>query len=402
MNRFFKWMNIKTPRPDALEEKQATGSLIAFHSAGNAVWSVLDGNGSASQAFVKNPVVYRCIRMISEAASSIPFSLRMDRMELNEHAMLELLAKPNARQSGPKLLECLYGHLLISGNAYLTKIEVTGELRELHVLDPAKMRPILDAKGWPEAYEYTIGSTRTLYTPDEVLHLALFNPSDDNNGLSPLSSANMALDIHNAASSWNKALLDNSARPSGALVYASSAGENLTEDQFNRLKGELEEGYTGATRAGRPMLLEGGLDWKAMGYSPKDMDFMQAKNGAAREIALAFGVPPMLLGIPGDNTYSNYQEANKAFWHQTVLPLVGKTACDLGNWLSAGSSEAFAVLPNTDSVDALSQDREKLWKRLGEASFLTDNEKREALGYLPIEEPGMLQGNGATNNQLGN
>jgi HK97 family phage portal protein len=146
------------------------------------------------------------------------------------------------------------------------------------------------------------------------------------------------------------------------------------------------------------MLLEGGLDWKAMGYSPKDMDFMQAKNGAAREIALAFGVPPMLLGIPGDNTYSNYQEANKAFWHQTVLPLVGKTACDLGNWLSAGSSEAFAVLPNTDSVDALSQDREKLWKRLGEASFLTDNEKREALGYLPIEEPGMLQGNGATNN----
>jgi phage portal protein BeeE len=49
-----------------------------------------------------------------------------------------------------------------------------------------------------------------------------------------------------------------------------------------------------------------------MGLSPKDMDFVEAKNGAARDIALAFGVPPMLLGIPGDNTYANYQEANRA------------------------------------------------------------------------------------------
>ncbi len=324
--------------------------------------------------------------MISEAASSMPFTVRIDRIELNEHPVLELMTKPNARQSGPKLLECLYGHLLISGNAYLTKIEVAGELRELHVLDPTKIKPILDEKGWPKAYEYTIGLAKTTYELDEILHLALFNPSDDVNGLSPLSSANMALDIHNSASSWNKALLDNSARPSGALVYASSAGENLTDDQFSRLKGELEEGYTGSTKAGRPMLLEGGLDWKAMGYSPRDMDFLQAKNGAAREIALAFGVPPMLLGIPGDNTYSNYQEANRAFWRQTVLPLANKTACDIGNWLEGSFSESFALIPNIELLDALATDRESLWKRLGEASFLTDNEKREALGYLPIDD----------------
>ena len=94
----------------------------------------------------------------------------------------------------------------------------------------------------------------------------------------------------------------------------------MSEDQFARLKQELEDGYTGSTRAGRPLLLEGGLDWKAMGYSPRDMDFVDARNAAARDIALAFGVPPMLLGIPGDNTYSNYQEANRAFTRQTLLP----------------------------------------------------------------------------------
>ena len=73
------------------------------------------------------------------------------------------------------------------------------------------------------------------------------------------------------------------------------------------------------------MLLEGGLDWKPLSLSPKDMDFIEAKHAAAREIALAFGVPPLLLGMPGDNTYRNYAEANRAFWRQTVLPLVART-----------------------------------------------------------------------------
>ena len=154
----------------------------------------------------------------------------------------------------------------------------------------------------------------------------------------------MALDIHNAAGRWNKALLDNSARPSGALVYAPKEGGNLSDEQFDRLKAELEDGYSGAARAGRPLLLEGGLDWKAMGLTPKDMDFIEAKHGAARDVALAFGVPPMLLGIPGDNTYANYQEANRAFYRMTVLPLVARTAKELSAWLAPAFGEGAEAL----------------------------------------------------------
>ena len=142
---------------------------------------------------------------------------------------------------------------------------------------------------------------------------------------------------------WNKALLDNSARPSGALVYAPKEGGNLTDEQFERLKAELEDGYSGAARAGRPLLLEGGLDWKAMGLTPKDMDFIEAKNAASRDIALAFGVPPMLLGIPGDNTYANYQEANRAFYRMTVLPLVARTAQELSAWLAPAFGDGLRL-----------------------------------------------------------
>lgn len=218
------------------------------------------------------------------------------------------------------------------------------------------------------------------------LHLKLFHPLDDHYGFPLLEAALMALDLHNAAGAWNKALLDNSARPSGALVYAPKDGGNLTEEQFDRLKTELEEGYTGASGAGRPLLLEGGLDWKAMGYSPQDMDFIEAKNGAARDIALAFGVPPMLLGIPGDNTYANYAEANRAFYRLTVLPLINRTAKALECWLGPLFGDDLRLEHDTDRIEGLSLERESLWRRVSEASFLSDDEKRDAVGYQPRAE----------------
>jgi HK97 family phage portal protein len=214
-----------------------------------------------------------------------------------------------------------------------------------------------------------------------ILHVALFHPLDDHYGLAPLEAAASALDLHNSAAGWNKALLDNSARPSGALVYAGPDGQNLTEDQFERLKGELEEQFQGARNAGRPLLLDGGLDWKAMALTPKDMDFVEARNGAAREIALAFGVPPMLLGIPGDNTYANYQEANRALWRQTVLPLLNRVVQDLTHWLAPAFGADLRLEPDLDRVEALASERESLWRRVGDAAFLSDDEKRAAVGY---------------------
>jgi len=218
-----------------------------------------------------------------------------------------------------------------------------------------------------------------------ILHLTSFHPLDDHYGLGSLEAAAVAVDTHNAAARWNKALLDNSARPSGALVYDGPEGSVLSDNQFERLKRELEDTYQGAVNAGRPLLLEGGLDWKAMSLSPKDMEFLEAKHTAAREIALAFGVPPMLLGIPGDNTYSNYQEANRVFWRQTVLPLATRMGCAMMQWLAPAFGASLRLAVDTDRIDALAADRAALWERVTAAPFLTINERREATGYGPVE-----------------
>jgi HK97 family phage portal protein len=373
------------------ERKQATG-FVALHAQGEARWTRRDYATLAREGFMRNPVVHRAVRLISEAASAVPWLLYEGAAELDDHPLLKLLDRPNQRQAGASFLEALYGHLLIAGNAYVELIEAGGDMRELHLLRPDRVSVATDSAGWPVALEYREGSARRKVPlggfalrqaqgEGGAAHLTLFHPLDDHYGFPPLEAALMALDTHNAAGRWNKALLDNSARPSGALVYAPKEGGNLTDEQFDRLKAELEEGYAGTTRAGRPLLLEGGLDWKAMGMTPKDMDFIEAKHSASRDIALAFGVPPMLLGIPGDNTYANYQEANRAFYRLTVLPLVARTAKDLSAWLAPVFGEGLQLWFDADQMDGLAAERDSLWSRLATADFLTDDEKRQAVGY---------------------
>ena len=329
------------------------------------------------------------MRRIAESAASVPLLLYAGDAELADHPLLDLMARPNPMEAGTELRTAFFAHLQTAGNAYLELVEAPGAPRELYALRPDRMKIVPGAQGWPEAYDYTAGGETVRYpVPDTpltgpVLHLRLYHPTDDHYGLSPLEAAAAAIDVHNAASAWNKALLDNAARPSGALVFAGGDGAGqLTDEQFARLKAELEANYQGPDNAGRPLLLEGGLDWKAMALTPKDMDFIEARNAAARDIALAFGVPPMLLGIPGDNTYANYAEANRALWRETVIPLVARFCDAMTAWLAPRfPGEALRLGFDADAIDALSPDRAALWERVTSADFLTDTEKRMAVGY---------------------
>jgi len=366
------------------------GPLIAMQTGiGNPVWSPRDYQAFAREGFMQNAVAYRAVRMIAEAAASVPLQLYEGEHEVSDHPLLNLIARPSPVSSAPDLFEAWYGFLLVSGNAYMELVALDGEPRELYALRPDRMQVVPGADGWPEAYKYTVAGQFTSFEGEVVpgvrpiLHLKLFHPINDHYGLSPIEAAAPAIDIHNQAGRWHKALLDNSARPSGALVYNSGDG-HLTGDQYERLKRELEMNFQGAGNAGRPLLLEGGLDWKGMSFSPKDMDFIEAKHVAAREIALALGVPPALLGIPGDNTYSNYQEANRVFWRQTVLPFVWRTAKALSAWLAPVYGAPLQYRPDPDAVDALSMEREAVWAQVEAATFLTTNEKRAAVGYESV------------------
>jgi len=370
-----------------------TARLIALESGGRARWTPRDYAALTREGYVKNAIVHRAVRLLAESIGGLSFVLFDRERDVAQHPLLELLARPNPRQDGAALLEAVTAHLLLAGNAYIEAVTLDAQerpdVRELYALRPDRVKVVPGPDGWPEAYEYSVGARRVRFEQTAalppILHLTFFNPLDDHYGLAPLEAAAVAVDTHNAAAKWNKALLDNAARPCGALVYAGPDGVTLSDNQFERLKKELDTNYAGATNAGRPLILEGGLDWKTMSLTPKDMDFMEAKHAAAREIALAFGVPPMLLAIPGDNTYSNYQEASRVFWRQSVLPLASRIAGALTQWLAPVYGEGLRLTVDTDRIEALSADRAALWQRVTSAPFLTLNEKRAATGYAPVE-----------------
>jgi HK97 family phage portal protein len=378
------------PRPPQVKASR-TAALVALFGQGQARWTPRDYAGLAREGYARNAIAHRAVRLVAEAAGSVPFVLMEEGRELDRHPLLALLANPNPRLRGPDLVEAVCGHLLVAGNAYLELVCVEGAPREIHILRPDRVKVVPGPDGWPEAFDYVLDG-RTLRIAQEaqetqggaalpILHIAAFNPLDDHYGFPPLEAAARALDLHNASAAWNKALLDNAARPSGALVYGGAG--SLSEDQFQRLKEELEASFQGAANAGRPLLLEGGLDWKPLGLSPKDMDFEAARANAAREIALAVGVPPMLLGLPGDNTFANYAEANRALWRLTVLPMVRRIGAALSAWLAPAYGGELSLVPDLDQVEALSTERSDLWARVGAASFLTEEEKRAAVGYGP-------------------
>ena len=117
-----------------------TAKLIAWAAGGQPVWTPRDFASLAREGFAKNAVVYRSVRMIAEAAASVPLFLFDGESEVDEHPLLALLAKPNPAHCAPDLFEAWYGHLLVAGNAYLEAVTVAGTLRELHVLRPDRMK----------------------------------------------------------------------------------------------------------------------------------------------------------------------------------------------------------------------------------------------------------------------
>jgi len=356
-----KWFGWKPGRAEARP-------ALARGGGGTGAPFALAPQGYEAQVrsgYLANPVAQRAVRLVAEAVGAAPFDAAED---------VRALVRP-------ALLNAAAAQLLLHGNAFVQVLRgADGVPVELYPLRPERVAVEPDAAGWPAAYLYRVGTKAARLGCEEVIHLRAFHPLDDQLGLSCLPAASAAIAVHNAATAWAKGLLDNAARPSGALVYDPGDGSAMSAEQFRRLREEMEAGFAGAANAGRPMLLEGGLKWQALSLSPADLDFAETKAAAAREIALAFGVPPMLLGLPGDSTHANYKEANRALWRLTVLPMAEGMLGDLGRGLAAWVAEPAMTL-DPDRVPALVEDRERLWRMVSAATFISDGEKRQMTGW---------------------
>lgn len=381
----------------ALTQKASqVGPLIARLVAGNAVWSQRDFAQLAKEGYQQNAVVNACVAKIAQAVATIPVvaykKTGKNKTEIEDHPVLDLLKRPNPEQDYVALIKAFVSHYKITGNGYL---ERTGEddptKMELYAWRPDRVNIVPRQDGLIGAYEYTAGGARKRLEVDPdrglrpVLHMKTFNPTDDWLGMSPLDACAYAIDITNTAAKWNLGILNNSGAPSGAFVFQPKDGDqSLSDDQIAQMRTQIDD-MTSPNGRHRPIVLDGGFDWRQMGLNPEQMQFVEGADRAAREIAFALGVPPMMLGIRGDNTYSNYQEARQAFYQDTVIPLARQIMGALTRWFEHQLGEGVCLEVNTDQLEALAPMRKEQWTGLQTCTFLSINEKREAIGYTAVD-----------------
>lgn len=382
------------------QKQSLTRTAITIKQAGQPVSSPANFESYSKEGYQRNVVVYRCINMIAKACSGIEWELYQksrngEPTEIEDHPLLVLLDRPNPLQSRTSFFEYLVAYLCTSGNSYIESIRPNDRFPplELWTVRPDKVKIIPGSKGYPLAYEIGDQSSKVRYEVDQVtlksaiLHMKTFNPTNEWFGQSPLQAAIASLDQSNAANRWNLALLQNSATPSGVLKVDSTdlnPGGTLTTEQFEKLKDQFYESYSGARSAGKAMILEGGVSWQTISQSMHDIEFGSNKKVSATELCTAFGVPPELVGL-GEKTFNNYKEARLSFYEDTVLPIMDFLASELNYWLAPQFGEGLKLSYDKDDIEALTEKREQKFTTLQNANWLTQNEKREATGYEPVD-----------------
>lgn len=375
-------------RGRALEQQASeVGPVIAAATQGLPRSQGMKASQFAAEGYQANVVAFRCIEEIAKAAATVPMMVyRGDAEVTGDHRLVTLLSRANPMQSWQRLFIDFVSYHRITGNAYMEAVGAEGSPpSELYALRPDRMSIKAGPDGFPARYTYKIGAkTPKHFDVDfvsrrsNIWHWKTFNPLDDYLGMSPIQAAAMSIDQHNQANEWNTRLIGNDARPPG--TFKVPPGVTLQEKERTELEAKINEKVAGPQNAGK-IRIQAGLEWQPMAFTPHDMDWLNSKHTSARDICGAFGFPPMLLGIPGDNTYSNYKEARMALYEDTVMPLVGEIVGELNNWLTPRFGDGLEIRPDWDEVSALSPRRESRWARINTATFLKINEKREAVGY---------------------
>ena len=386
-----------TNRFRRLERKEAP--LVMYQSGNQLMEKTYDYKKIAKEGYQENAIVFRCVNEIAHGASAVDLCVYQGDVKLDSHPLISLLQRPNPQFAGNEYFQALYSFLLLSGNSYAVYSLVNGQPRELHLLRPDRVKIEPGKTHIPKAFEYIIdGRVVNRYEVDsetgtsDVKHFKTWHPIDDYYGLSPLSAGAVDVDQHNMSAKHNFNLLQNGARPSGAVIFKpkdeSGMSLQLTEGQRQQLLSDLDLRFSGNQNAGRTMLLEGDFDWKEMGMSPKDMDFLQMKNMTARDIALCFGVPSQLIGIPDSQTYANVQEARLALYEETIIPLARRVESDFNEWLAPRYGENISIQYDIDSIPAMVERRRRVYENVTQAvreGIITRNEARERLGLDSIQ-----------------
>lgn len=329
------WNRLKSATRMLFSTKASRGfGLSTPGGVGAAIWTGRDYKSFVKEGYKGLWIVYRCVRATAEnikQAKIIATRVRKDGSEevidLNgnkpENQLAQLLRRPNSFMTMADFLEAWTIYLELSGNTYVEKVRKgagnsAGGVLEMWALRPDFMNVIPGREDIVSGYTFKVPGVDPIpYRPDEICHWKYIDPENEHVGVSPIESARRIIDNSNAAISWNVRQLQNSAVPSGAFVFPPDI--ELGPEQIR----EAQEAITTFTRNGLygTLILHGGMDWKDMSVSPKDMQFIQMLDANNIAFCAIFGTPPEVIGVVSPK-YENYKIARLRFWEEKIIPLL--------------------------------------------------------------------------------
>ena len=370
------------------KEEKSSNAIRSIMQRNSATWSAREFVAFATEGYRDNPTVRACIMAKQKAAIECPIILVNEKGEAVEnHPILSLLNKPNPMQSWEKFLTQMIGSHDIAGEGDVLKIGI-GQSVELWPLRPDWLEITTFSMGLPVTCSYTPSdtyeeSTVKQYQFSELMIWAEYNPLFRWRGLSPLYSAAYSIDTLNEYAKSNKAMLENGMTPSGVLWTDSE----VSDTSFNRLQEQFNGKYAGAKNSGKPMILDGGLKWQGMSFTPREMEFVSGKRLSQLDVCQVLRVPPQIIGIEGSQTFANYEQARAAFYEDEVIPMVNGLLSELLGFLRKDFKlpPTYKLIVDTDGITALEPRRAERNKVIDGLTSLKVDEKRAAMGYESAE-----------------
>lgn len=333
--------------------------------------------------------VYACVNAIAEEIASINLRLirktKDGRQEIDNHLALNLLHDVNPFMSSSELFLGTQAYLELDGNAfwYLPKGSVTKKPAEIWLLDPSRVFVVKSAEKFIGGYAYKNEKGQDVpLAVDEIIHFKRFNPINRYRGLGTVQAAALAVDIDTFSAQWNKNFFYNAAVPSAVLETEGT----ISEEQYQRLKTSWDVSHRGLDNAHKLAILQGGLKFKPMNLSQKDMEFLEQRRFSRDEILGIFRVSKSILGITEDVNRANAEANEFIFAKRVIKPRM--------QFITDRLNEFYLPLFREDQtklmfefIDPVPQNIELDLKRKEtglSAGYLTVNEVRKEEGKPPV------------------
>lgn len=403
-------------------KKQVKGQSFALWTSGGKKASFFDVNDHSTikNGYNTNPFVYSVVNRLAGLAADIPLkvqkvidskkfakymSLDFEAKATNkahqlkaqsvedmpDHDLQHLLNRPNAEQGYYEFAKSYYIDKLVTGNSFVFGMEPT-EGRppvELWNLPPLGVTINESNNFFNKILEiyFQWGQTSLTIPPDKFMHSKYYNPTGSVYGLSPLSAARLAMQALNDGDEWNVSLIQNGAKPEYILIVP----EGTPDDEKDQLKKRWKETQQGPHSVGtEPLVLEENvIKFHSLGYTVKDMDFINSTLTNMRKVYDVYGVSSEVFNDPQNKTQANKREAIRALYVDRVMPEVSSFCDNLQRWLVPKFGNDIVLTPDLSAVEALSEERGKKVEWMSRLPVLVPNILMQELGYEAVDDPAM-------------